>query len=169
MAEMQLEKHEYLSWITAFFFSIFKWFVIFNLNSNWCFHLSNDTYTCIDQFSFGNETSLHNSALAGASKSETKYMYFNLPASLVQEQPYTWVITSSFVSLLEAPQLWRKKRCLILETELVHTYREFSIVCSEYKTASLKHTQKLHVRATCFLMIQWNRYRGIPRNTCNTV
>ena len=44
MAEMLFGKHEYLSWITAFFFSIFKWFVIFNLNSNWCFHLFNDTY-----------------------------------------------------------------------------------------------------------------------------
>ena len=54
----------------------------------------------------------------GASKSMTKDEHFKLCPALVQEQVYAWVIASSFVMLLEAPQYGGRH---VLETELVYT------------------------------------------------
>ena len=47
-------------------------------------------------------------------------MAYTVCTALVLEQVYTWVIASSFVMLLEAPQVWRMKRYNVLETELVY-------------------------------------------------
>ena len=41
----------------------------------------------------------------GTSKSMTKDEYFKLCTALVQEQVYTWVIASSFVLLMDGPQI----------------------------------------------------------------
>ena len=47
----------------------------------------------------------------------TKDEYFKLCPALVQEQVYAWVIASSFVMLLEAPEYGGRH---VLETELVY-------------------------------------------------
>ena len=72
----------------------------------------------IDQFPFENIISPRPPYLRGFQEHD-KRQVFETKTALVQEQVYAWVIASSFVKLLEAPQVWRMKRYNVLETELV--------------------------------------------------
>ena len=93
----------------------------------------------------------------GASESMTKDEYFKLCPTLVQEQAYAWVITSSFVCSWKPPRYGGRH---LLETELV--YRQMI----SYKTSFVN---AWYVRMTNPLIRTWLLLLNVIRNVIRIV